>query len=289
MYLWRETSDFIEKNHAAWSLILNYLNEHNVLLVPFRSHDALFYRFPSLPNTSIGSGKACCSTGDFFLPPQYSVEWMKPFAMDLKVIYYVHFNWGANFCLFRYAVQFRWPSLRFLSVLIVRPCWKLWFFSSLQLTTAYNELSYLHDTKHAPLLFCYSQAVQWIYQFSSRLPAPCISTFQGWPVGFNLYLNFSLYLHRTFFLAFLLSRSWWETLPWAENCSKQSVRLECWFCFRSPFFVPKIQGIASLANVCTQLEHTAEKGERVWFDFQQHSIFPLSSGFISLKKFNSIK
>lgn len=24
------------------SLILNYLNEHNVLLVPFRSHDALF-------------------------------------------------------------------------------------------------------------------------------------------------------------------------------------------------------------------------------------------------------
>lgn len=140
-------------------------------------------------------------------------------------------------------------------------------FSSLQLTTACTDLSWLHGTKRAPLLFCCSQAVQWIYQFSSRLPAPCISTSQGWPVGFNLCLNFSLYLHRTFFLAFLLSRSTcasvaagWETCT-IETCSKQSVRLECWFCFRSPFLAPKIQGIASLANVCTQLEHTAGKGK----------------------------
>lgn len=28
----------------------------------------------------------------FFLPPHYSVEWVQPFAMDLKVIYFVCLN-----------------------------------------------------------------------------------------------------------------------------------------------------------------------------------------------------
>ena len=106
---------------------------------------------------------------------------------------------------------------------------------------------------------------------------------------------FPLSTQDVFFLAFLLLWSMcavvvagWEALAQVENRSKQSVRLEYWFCFRSPFLARKIQGIASLEYVCTQIRHTKAKGETVWFDFRQHSFFSPSSGFIPLNKFNSI-
>lgn len=101
----------------------------------------------------------------------------------------------------------------------------------------YKEIIQLCDTKCSALLFSYSQAMQWIYQFSSRLPTPWISTSKGWPVGFSLYLNFSLCLHRTFFLVFLLCTlvaAGWET---CTNRELQQLE-ECWFCVSGPHFLP---------------------------------------------------